>query len=244
MTDRLRGYADIAAHYRQKILDGELKPGDTLPTMAQVRDEFGVAITTVNRAFQLLKNEGMTKAIGGSRTIVAVRTPGTATGVARIERLERTGEEYVPGESSTGHVAMRLSLHNVDLCRELDVDPGDEVIVRRRIFRMDSVPTVVAHSFIQWRAAAVVPEIEQQGQLKPFWHKTYEERSGKRIFRSPERRGARLASDDELRALEIDIPPNSAAAVLVLRTTFHDDEGVLSVWEDVYRPGLWQVAKD
>jgi DNA-binding GntR family transcriptional regulator len=242
MKDRGAGYADIADHYRRLITDGTLKPGDVLPSMTKVQDEFGASITTVNRAFRQLKAEGLTTAMQGVGTIVTGVRRSPATGAARLDRVERTGREYAPGETSTNHVAMRAGLRDLELCRLLDVDPGEEVVIRRRVFRQDGVPTVVAHSFIHMRARSVVPEIEQQGQLKPFWQRRYQDRSGKEVTRLPERRGARLASTDELAALEVDIPPNAAAAVLVLHTAFHDDQGPIEVWEDVYRPGLWQVA--
>jgi DNA-binding GntR family transcriptional regulator len=237
-------YTEIAAHFRRLIRDGVLQPGDAMPSQNDVIEQFAVAGTTVNRAFRQLKTEGLTMSLPGRATFVAERPAETATGAARISRLERVGRELVPGETSTNHEAMRVSLRDPDLCRELDVDPGDEVIVRRRVFRRDGKPTVVALSFIHIRALPHVPEIMRQGQLKPFWQTTYKERTGRQITRSPERRGARLANNDELHALEVDIPASMAAAVLVLRSTFHDEDGPIEVWEDVYSPGLWQVADE
>lgn len=243
MRERGAGYAEIASHYRRLINDGTLRPGEVLPSMTKVQEEFKTSITTVNRAFRQLKAEGLTTALPGVGTIVTGVRRATSTGAARLERLERTGREFAPGETSSGHVAMRRSLYDLELCHLLEIDPGDEVIVRRRVFRQDGIPTVVAHSFIHFRALASVPEIEQQGQLKPFWQKRYTERTGRAIDRLPERRGARLASTDELGALEVDIPPNAAAAVLVLQSIFVDEDGPIEVWDDVYRPGLWQVAR-
>lgn len=234
-------YVEIAEYLRRLIRDGELRPGDVLPSQNDMIEKFGAAGSTVNRAFRMLKDEGLTVSVAGRATIVAERPAETATGVARLDRLERVGREFVPGETSTNHVAMRVSLRDIELCRELNVDPGDEVVVRRRVFRKDGTPTVVAHSFIAIRGHTAVPEVMQQGQLKPFWQTIYKERTGRDITRSPERRGARLASNDELQALELKIPPNMAVAVLVLRSTFHDEEGPIEVWEDVYAPGLWQV---
>jgi DNA-binding GntR family transcriptional regulator len=241
MSDR-QGYAEIAAHLRRLIQDGELAPGDTMPSMREVCDQFGVSITTANRAFRQLKAEGLTEPQPGRGTVVARRPRATSTGAARLERLQRTGREFVPGESSTGHVAMLTSCRDLDICTQLDIDPGDEIVLRRRVFLHDGRPTVVALSCIHARALGVVPEILHQGQLKPFWQVTYRERTGKTIVRSPERRGARLANDDELAALEVNAPPTAAVPVLVLHTTFHDDDGPIEVWEDVHAPGLWQVS--
>lgn len=79
------GYPKIAAYFRQQIQDGTLKPGDTLPSFKETGAQFGVAHTTVNRAFRLLKEEGLTVAKPGVGTVVATSAspPGkSATGGA------------------------------------------------------------------------------------------------------------------------------------------------------------------
>lgn len=238
------GYADIAAHYRRLIEDGELKPGDKMPTMQHVRDEFGVSMATANRAYRQLQAEGLTQGRTGSGTVVAARSRSASTGAARLNRLNRTGRMYAAGETSTDHVAMLRSCADPDIADQLGIELHDEIVIRRRVFRQDGRPTIVALSCINTRALPDVPELMQAGQLKPFWQTTYTERTGREVTRSPERRGARLASSDELAALEVDVPPNAAVPVLVLHTTFHDQDGPLEVWEDVYAPGLWQVASE
>lgn len=65
------GYSEIAAHLRQQIQDGTLKPGDTMPSFKKIGAQFDVAQTTVNRAFRLLKEEGLTVAKPGVGTVVA-----------------------------------------------------------------------------------------------------------------------------------------------------------------------------
>lgn len=235
------GYAEIAAHYRRQIEDGELRPGDRIPSLQATCKAFDVSITTANRAFQILKSEGLTTARAGVGTVVANRPNVTATGVARITRLKRTGHEYAPGESSADHVAMMRSCADADIAEALDIELCEEVVIRRRVFRQDGKPTTVSISVIHPRALLDVPELMQQGQLKPFWHDTYTQRTGKTFTRSPERRTARMASADEMNALDVDAPDYVAVPVLVLRTTFHTEDGPIEVWEDVYAPGRWQV---
>ncbi|MFD0256389.1 GntR family transcriptional regulator [Streptomyces sp. NPDC127113] len=243
MTKRV-GYADISAHYRQRIDDGALEPGERMPTMEAVRDHFGVSMATVNRAYKQLKAEGYTTSRPGSSTVVALRPRVVSTGAARLERLNRTGKHYAPDETSTDHVSMLRSCGDPDVAQQLGIEPHDEIVIRRRVFRREGRPTVVALSLIHPRALEHVPELLQDGQLKPFWQTTYTQRTGREVKRSPERRGARLASGDELAALEVNVPPSAAVPVLVLHTTFHDEEGPLEVWEDVYAPGLWQMANE
>jgi len=237
------GYTDIADHYRRLIEDGDLSPGDQLPTMREVCEQFGVAKATANRAFRLLKEEGLTIPRGSAGTVVAERSNVVVTGAARVERLKRTGRAYAQGETSTDHVAMTRSIGDWHVAEQLGVELHDEVLIRRRTFRMNGVPTVVALTVIHMRALAAVPELLQEGSLTPFWGGSggaYEERTGRKISRSPERCSARFASTDELGALEVDAPPTAAVPVLVTHTTFHDEVGPLYVMEDVYAPGTWK----
>lgn len=242
MSERT-GYAAIAAYYRRKIEDGELVPGQLLPSMREVCEQFGVAITTANRAFRQLKLEGLTVAQPGNGTVVADRPDTITTGADRLDRLNRSGKQYADGETSTDHTAVRATCTDPDIALMLDIEPGDEVVIRRRVFRKDGQPTTLGVSWIHGRALEHVPELLTQGSLKPFWQETYRERTGKEISRSPERRTARLATQEELDTLEISIPFAAAVPVLVLQTTFHDEDGPIEAWEDVYAPGLWQVDK-
>jgi GntR family transcriptional regulator len=238
------GYADVARHFRTLIQDGELSPGDALPSVQEIREQFDVSAKTVSRALSVLKAEGLATGRGSLGTVVAARPRVAATGAARLERIEKTGRIYAAGETSTDHVAMVRSCADPDIAEQLDIELHDEIVIRRRVFRQDGRPTVVALSCIHIRAAADVPEVTESGQLKPFWQKTYTERTGRKVTRGPERRTARLASADELAALEVEAPATAAVPVLVLHTTFHDENGPIEVWEDVYAPGLWQVSSN
>ncbi|MEV8396267.1 MULTISPECIES: GntR family transcriptional regulator [Bacillati] len=233
---------DIAAHYRRAITDGDLRPGDRLPTVRETAERFGVATATVTRAYKMLKAEGLTVPKERVGTVVADRPRVVVTGAGRLDRLNRTGNSMGTGETTSDHWAGLRSCADTEICRLLGIDPHDEIVIRRRVFRKDGKPTAVALSLISMRALAEVPELLTQGKLEPFWQHTYTDRTGREITRSPEMYGARLASSDELRALEIDVPDGAAVPVLVLRNVHHDDEGPIEVWEDVQAPGTWKEA--
>jgi DNA-binding GntR family transcriptional regulator len=235
------GYADIAKHYRQQIADGTLAPGEALPSMREVCERFGVSITTANRAFRLLKTEGLTAPKPGVGTVVADQPRVAATATARLKRIERTGKPYGHKEKSVDHTADLRSLVDPMLADLLDVELHDEIILRTRTFVRGGQRTVFAVSCIHIRALGDVPELLNQEPLGQFWQEVYTARTGKAITKSPERRGARFAYDRELEALGIDVPPETPVPVLVLVNTFSDEDGPIEVWEDVYAPGLWQV---
>lgn len=240
-TPRGTPYTNIADYLRNLIRDGALSPGQEMPSMREMRDRFGASPATVNKAFQLLKTEGLTYAKQGVGTVVAERPRVAATGAARLKRLKQTGNPFAPGETSADHQARLVSCADNDVAENLGVDLFDEIVLRTRTYLRNGKPTVVALSCIHPRAIAAVPEVLEPGPSERFWQELYSERTGLEITRSPERRTARLASSNELELLGVQAPPNAAVPVLVLINVFHDEEGPIEVWEDVYTPGYWQV---
>lgn len=230
-----KGYADIAAEYRQKISDGDLKPNDPFPTVNELAQTHGVARNTAARAFNLLKTESLIETRAGAGTVVATQLP-VVSGVDRLDRMARNGRRYGPGEDSTGHRVMIRSCHDSRICRALDIEPGEEVIVRIRTFRQDGKPTSVGVSVINLRVTGDVPEVAGEDPLPRFWQEIYTERTGREITRGQRTARARQASQDELDALDIDAPEHVAVAVLVTNVTFHDQDGPVEHWEDVYPP--------
>ncbi|MFI0156203.1 GntR family transcriptional regulator [Streptomyces lydicus] len=240
------GYADVAAHFRAKIEDGGLSPGDSLPSVDEIREQFGVSAKTVSRALKLLKDEGLAGSRGSLGTVVTERPRvAPASGTARVERTRRGGPNYASGETSTGHTAALLSCADPGLCRDLDIDPHDEVIIRKRVFRVDGKPMTIGLEIIHPRALAVVADLLKQGPRGPdHWFNEYTEKTGKQVSGSPEMRIARHASRDELEDLEVPVPDADVAVpVMVTRTTWHDEDGPLEVMEDIHAPGVWHNAR-
>ncbi|HEY3483153.1 MAG TPA: GntR family transcriptional regulator [Streptomyces sp.] len=238
-----RRYDEIAAFFRRQIQDGELEPRAKLPSLRAVCDEFNVSMNTANRAFQMLKAEGLTTATLEG-TVVAHQPKVTVTGAARLKRIERTGKSHAPNETTTDRWVGVRSCGDALIADLLDIEPHDEIILRRRVFRRDGQATSVGLSCIHTRALVDVPELIDERPFDRWWQEIYEERTGRDVTRSPERRTARLISTDELESLGIALPAESAAAVLVVVNVFHDEAGPLEVWEDVYPPGTWQVDEE
>jgi DNA-binding GntR family transcriptional regulator len=231
-----KGYADVAAHFRGLIKSGELAPGDSLPSVSEIRDQFGVASKTVSRALGVLKSEGLVTSRGALGTVVE-KSPIVITGADRLNRMEANGLRYAPGETSSGHRVMRRSIYDPEVCTALDLEPGDEALIRIRVFRQDDKPTSVGISIYPPHTEAAVPELAQDVRMVKQFNKLYTERTGHKVVKGQRTAHSRQASQDELAALEIDAPPHSAVAVLVTTVTFHDDDQALGYWEDVYAPG-------
>lgn len=64
-------YARIAADLRRRIAEGELAPGDRVPSTRQVAAQWGVALATATRALAELRREGLVRAEPRVGTVVA-----------------------------------------------------------------------------------------------------------------------------------------------------------------------------
>ncbi|MDT9686786.1 TetR/AcrR family transcriptional regulator C-terminal domain-containing protein [Streptomyces sp. P9(2023)] len=68
-------YLRIVAAIRRRIADGELAPGDRVPSTRQIAREWGVALATATRALTTLRLEGLVEARPRIGTVVAGTSP-------------------------------------------------------------------------------------------------------------------------------------------------------------------------
>jgi GntR family transcriptional repressor for pyruvate dehydrogenase complex len=76
-----RLYEQIVEQIETRILSGELKPGDKLPTERELAEQFGVSRTAVREAVKALIRAGLIEAHPGRGTFVTSRVP---TGVREM----------------------------------------------------------------------------------------------------------------------------------------------------------------
>ncbi|MFD6425703.1 TetR/AcrR family transcriptional regulator C-terminal domain-containing protein [Streptomyces sp. NPDC060198] len=68
-------YLRIVAAIRRRIADGELAPGDRVPSTRQIAGEWGVALATATKALTTLRLEGLVEARPRIGTVVAGTAP-------------------------------------------------------------------------------------------------------------------------------------------------------------------------
>lgn len=66
-------YRRIVAEFRARILTGDLRPGDRMPSIRQIAQRRGVAVATATRVMAALRDEGLVEAKVGSGTVVSAR---------------------------------------------------------------------------------------------------------------------------------------------------------------------------
>lgn len=76
MTSIMRGSAEfesvqLARILRSRIAEGVYQPGQRIPALRDLRDEFGLALKTVHRAVHSLADEKLLTIVPGRGTFVA-----------------------------------------------------------------------------------------------------------------------------------------------------------------------------
>lgn len=152
------GYTEIAEHFRRQIRDGTLRPGDDMPSYKKVSEEFGVAHTTVNRAYRVLKMEGLTLTRPGKKTIVT--GPVSNNIATRVALHGATGSALDGGEVSR---ILEVGTTGADelVASRLDVPPGTPVQVRRRVVSRNGLPIHLSSSYYPAYVIAVTPELTE-----------------------------------------------------------------------------------
>ncbi|WP_432189859.1 GntR family transcriptional regulator [Streptomyces sp. Tue6028] len=235
-ADNRPPYARIAGHYRDLISSGRLSPGDLLPSIRGLADEWQVSTATADRAMKLLRDERLVKGIPGVGTEVMGRPVSLSSGSERHERSGRTKSSWGDGEKSSGHTAGIVSAPD-DIAMALDIAPGDDVIRRSRVYR--DAHGIVAHStsWIPAEFAQVLPELAQSKRIKGGLSlDLIAQATGRRVARRVDEETARIATHEDLQLLELET--GTVAAILVLSARFLDaDDQILEYGVDLGAPG-------
>src|SRR4051794_1146227 len=77
-------YSTLFRQLKARIESGALVPGDRMPTFVEMRAEYGVMPTTVDRIYGMLEQEGLIVREQGRGTFVKQPAPRHATGVVGI----------------------------------------------------------------------------------------------------------------------------------------------------------------
>src|SRR5437763_3110424 len=133
-------YKQIADHLRVAIGKGRLRPGDQLPSEAQLMSHYAVARMTVRNALRILLDEGLVVAEHGRGVYVRARPPVRRLASDRFaQRHRREGKAAFITEAeqagATPHVDMievGESQPPADIADRLGISDDASVVVRSR----------------------------------------------------------------------------------------------------------------
>ena len=93
---------------RQRVAEGELKPGDQLPTVRALASELRVNFNTVARSYRLLDEAGIISTQQGRGTYILELPPPEIAERLRSESLQALARRYLT-EVQTSRIFLRGS---------------------------------------------------------------------------------------------------------------------------------------
>jgi len=101
---------EIVDQIQQAIIDGRLKPGDTLPSELKLKDIFGSSRGTIREALRILEQKGLVDVkvgVSGGAVVKAIDTKKTAESLSLLIQYQRVSINHVAEfrQSVEGQVA-------------------------------------------------------------------------------------------------------------------------------------------
>lgn len=225
-TGQSKTYVRIAGYYRERILSGELEPGEKLPSNKELASSWGVAVATLQRALGQLSVEGLIRT-SPRGTFIAEDPMAGVSARDRLARSQRVRSVLMSGESSVVTSA-ELVVPPVYVADIFGLDSGDQVV--RREFTTGRGQTRLSFQ-VRWypaHFAAMVPDLLSMG------HKKNDDLTAKVLDATG--RGITYARDDmhgraadEREASHLGLPTGSP--ILAGAHRWSDDDGVIEYGE-------------
>jgi GntR family transcriptional regulator len=149
-------YSQLANILRQSMATGILRPGDQLPSEAQLCERYDVSPMTVRRAINLLVDQGFVIAEQGRGTFVKPVAMGAAT-----FQLKDSLNLFNASKETTVHVLeARIVAADERVARKLDIGAGDRTIYIRRLLRTDGQPSLYHREYMIYDPLRPIVEAE------------------------------------------------------------------------------------
>jgi len=151
-------YIRIANTMAEQIGAGVFRPGDQLPTEAQLRAQFGVSPMTIRRAVNLLLDRGLVTTTQGKGTFVRSLDMGEA-----VFRLHEITEMWT-GDDSVDVLLLeaRIVPGDEEAATALHRTPGEPLVFMRRLIRRRGVPLIYQMEHVVYDERRPLVESELQ----------------------------------------------------------------------------------
>ena len=206
---------------------GELRPGDRLPSEAELTRHYGVARMTARQAIQELRTEGRVVAEHGRGVFVRLPAPVRRLASDRFARKHReAGQAAFLAEAEKAGVRPTVDQIEVtqaepteDIRERLRLDRGRAGRVRSRRYLADDRPIEIAVSFLPLPIAEGTPIMEANTGPGGIYARL--EDAGHVLDHFVEEVTARMPTAEERRRLEL----ADGVPVLVVVRTAYDTRG-------------------
>ncbi|KAB7852856.1 GntR family transcriptional regulator [Streptomyces mobaraensis] len=226
-------YEQIADSLRRRITEGEFGPGDLLPSGRDLCEQWGVSRATVNKAFEMLRADG-----------VVVSRQGLGFLVTDVPLARPAGGRRVnTARTSDGRPFRRLGVPAWELPPErirgaLDLRTEETALRRDRLVLLDDgSPLSLVSAWFPHEVADRCPRLAQKGPITEGTTNYVARETGRRPVKGSDVTTVRLATAEEAARLAREQP----LAVAVDLHVACDAAGNALVCEEGVTPSdLWE----
>jgi GntR family transcriptional regulator len=158
------GYTDarplqvrVADEIRLKIETGEYAPGQQLPTLDELAEQYMCSLAVIRKALDLVRQQGLVTTVHGKGSFVRQRPAARRHGIDRYSRSRwKAGKPIATAEAeaqglSAGQLIRELAEVSAPkvVAERLNLPEGTRVWVRRRTTLIDDRPNQLADSYYE-----------------------------------------------------------------------------------------------
>lgn len=211
LDSRLARYLQVSDALHQRILEGEWKPGDTIPAESVLAEEYGVALGTMRKAIQQLMNNGLLERQHGVGTFV--RRADFNKSLFRFFRFsDDSGERIIP-ESRILH--LKVTQAPTEPANKLGISTEDNVIWISRLRLIKGQPVQIEDIWLPLPKFNALLEIDPS-EFPALLYPLYEQQCGLAVVSAKEELMVEKVSPEHARVLGIE--PNDPV-ILIERIT-------------------------
>lgn len=233
-------YQRVVDDLRAEILVGSRHPGERLPSENELAEAYGTSRPTVRRALARLRAEGLIVTEQGRGAFVRpkprVRLLLTDGSYRKHRALGLPGFNAQVLEQGLSPRQELLSVKTAeappDVALRLELSAGTHVVIRQRLFLIDSQPVALCDSYYPEDLVGGTA-IAQFRRIKGGVHALIEDASGpirRKVSRSIDELAARMPTPTEASTLVLTA---GIPVVRVIRTVYDTEDRPLEVQETV-----------
>jgi GntR family transcriptional regulator len=237
--DRTPPYLQVVQKLRERILSGELKDGDHVPSVREIAAEWEISQATAMKALATLRADGLVESVVGVGTIVRTKSGLHRNAHDRFLRMLTTGKIYADGEyakvASAGLAPMTAAV-----AEAFGLEAGTPGVRRHRVtFSKDDKPISASTSWFTADLAETVPALVSTDRIPGGTPSAIKEATSRVATYSQEMMAADNATPEQAADLQIEV----GEAVQLGRNILWDKDGdVIEVGESVHPRQRWTIT--
>ncbi|OIJ25232.1 GntR family transcriptional regulator [Nocardioides luteus] len=232
-------FRQIADQIRARILSGELRPGDEIPSERAVAADYNVSRPTATKALMLLRELGLVHSIQGSGTFVADLAVNRRAN-ERYTKARTSGRIYADGTRAEIVAAEVIPEAPEHVARALQLEAGSAAIRRRRITWEGERRAETSTSWFNAELAGTAPRLLTKERIRSGTLAYVEEQTGRLGTYARDRTCARTAGAD---AEALGLTDEAAPVLVVEHIVYDQHDRPIEFAEAVYPSDRWSYEQ-